>query len=82
MNTKNDGKIVKNKDKKSVDLIPLVEFGDLMDTTEICDLFRIKVDTLYKWVESGIIPHYRLSGKKIMFNRKKISQWLNSKEVG
>lgn len=81
MSSKNEKKNVKNNDQKSVDLIPLIEYEDLMDTTDVCNLLKIKVDTLYKWVESGIIPHYRITGKKILFNRKKLSQWIVSKEV-
>ena len=70
------------KTEKKTDVIPLVEFGDLMTTDEVCKVFKIVKDTLYRWVENGTIPYYRINGKKILFNRKTISLWLNEKLVG
>lgn len=71
----------KTVEKKS-DFIPIIEYKDLMDTKEVSEFLRMSMDTLYKWVEEGIIPHYRLTGKKILFNRNVLSQWLSSLEVG
>lgn len=65
-------------EKKTTDLIPLVEYGDIMETNEVCEMLRISRDTLYKWVEKKFIPHYKISGKKILFNRKNLSVWLES----
>lgn len=76
--TKNEKKMNEKNEKKQTDLIPLVEYGDLMDTSEVCGMIKISRDTLYKWVERKFIPHYKISGKKILFNRQKISVWLES----
>jgi len=61
--------------------IPLVEYKDLMDTKEVCELFHISIDTLYKWIERKQIPHYKISNKKTLFNRNRLMQWLESCEV-
>lgn len=86
---KNDKKMTPKKTSKKdlktevkTDFIPLIEYGDLMTTEDVCDFLKIKIDTIYKWVEKGIIPHYRITGKKILFNRKTICQWLGEKMVG
>jgi len=70
------------KKEKKTDVIPLIDFGDLMTTEEVCEVFRIVKDTLYRWVENDTIPYYRINGKKILFNRKTISNWLSEKMVG
>lgn len=83
---KNISKNEKNKEQKTVekktDFIPIIEYNDLMDTKEVSEFLRISMDTLYKWVEEGVIPHYRLSGKKILFNRQTLSKWLSEMEIG
>lgn len=93
-NTENDKKMTPKKTSKQTskkvltmkeeqtDLIPLVEYGDLMTSDEVSDFLKIEKDTLYKWVEKGIIPHYRITQKKILFNRKHICRWLDEKMVG
>ena len=68
--------------EKKTDLIPLIEYGDLMTSEEVCEFLKISIETLYKWVENGVIPHYRITGKKILFNKKTICKWLNEKMVG
>ena len=98
MNRKNESKIDKKMTPKKpskqtlkmdlkmkegqTDLIPLGEYGDLMSSDEVSKFLKIEKDTLYKWVEKEIIPHYRITQKKILFNRKTICQWLNEKMVG
>ena len=70
------------KKEEQTDLIPLVEYGDLMTSDEVSEFLKIEKDTLYKWVEKGVIPHYRITQKKILFNKKHICLWLNEKMVG
>lgn len=61
--------------------LKLEDFKDLISSQEVCELLNISIHTLYKWVEQGKIPHYRLSPKTIMFNKKALIEWLSSKEV-
>ena len=42
---------------------------------EVSTLLNIKRPTLYQWVESGQIPHYKL-GRLIRFRRHEIIQWM------
>lgn len=60
----------------------IIDYSDLMDTKDVCVFLHIGIDTLYKWIEKGMIPHYRITGKKILFSRTIICQWLNEKMVG
>lgn len=61
--------------------IPLVEYKDLMTAKEVCELLHISIHTLYKWVEKKTIPYYKLTESKLLFNRRKLSNWLESKMV-
>ena len=70
------------KEEKKNKNYPIIDYKDLMDTKEVCVFLHIGIDTLYKWIEKGIIPHYRITNKKILFNRTTICQWLNEKMVG
>ena len=76
-----NNKNVQTKIENKTDLIPITEYGDLMNTKEVCEYLRIESDTLYRWVENKIIPHYRITGKKILFNRIRLTEWLSSIEV-
>ncbi len=91
MNTNNDlknGKKMTQKngnnreDKTRNDLIPIIDYCDLMTSDEVCNYLKISKETLYKWIENGKIPYYRITEKKRLFNRKHICQWLNEKMVG
>jgi len=74
-------KAILNPSKTSGTEIPLSEYGDLLDTETTCQLLHISTNTLYKWVGRGIIPHYKLTGKKLLFNKRKIYQWLENNSV-
>ena len=78
--TQNQG--VKGSNNTTQDLIPLIDYCDMMTTDEVCEFLKVSKDTIYKWIESGLIPHYRITDKKRLFNRKHICQWLNEKMVG
>ncbi len=82
MKGKTDKKSIKKNVNNWTENTPIIGVEDLMDTKEVCEFLKIGIDTLYRWVEEGIIPHYRITGKKILFNRKVISQWLYSIQVG
>lgn len=88
MNKENDKKKTQKnttqciKNEKNNDLIPITDFCDLMTSDEVCEYLKISKETLYKWVENGKIPYYKITEKKRLFNRKHIFQWLNEKMVG
>lgn len=54
---------------------------DYMDVREVADLLKISVSHLYTLTSSKKIPHIKLLGKKLLFDRQKINEWLKSKEV-
>lgn len=76
-----DNNRIQTKTENKTDLIPITEYGELMNTKEVCEFLRIGSDTLYRWVENKTIPHYRITGKKILFNRIRLTEWLSSIEV-
>ena len=80
--SKTDKKKGQKKEEKKTNIYPIIEYKDLMDTKEVCVFLHIGIDTLYKWIEKGMIPHYRITNKKILFNRTTICQWLSEKMVG
>ena len=46
----------------------------------ISDFLTVKEKTIYKLVETGQIPHYRI-GKLIRFKIEEVSAWMNSKRA-
>lgn len=50
---------------------------------EASELYRIKRSTLYLWVESGTVPHYKL-GRLVRFKKDDLDKWLEKfrKEAG
>ena len=46
-----------------------------MDVVMVSEYLHVARSTIYKWVESGFIPHKKL-GKKVLFVKKDIDQWV------
>ncbi len=52
----------------------------LMTIDEVADLFRVSKTTVYRMVESRIIPFYRLGGR-LRFNEVEVLAYLESQRV-
>jgi excisionase family DNA binding protein len=53
-----------------------VDIEPLWDIREVSDRLRVKVPTIYSWVQSGYIPHVRL-GSCVRFCPTDVAAWLN-----
>ena len=54
---------------------PQVKNGDILDVDEAAILLKVSRKTVYNRVKAGILPHDRV-GRKLLFNRQKLSQWI------
>jgi excisionase family DNA binding protein len=48
----------------------------LLSVKDICDYFGTKRDTIYKWINKGGLPAYRL-GRVWKFKKEEVDRWLN-----
>lgn len=48
-----------------------------MNVAMVSDYLHVAKSTIYKWVETGFIPHNKL-GKKVLFVKKDIDQWVEN----
>ena len=46
-----------------------------MDVAMVSGYLHVAKSTIYKWVESGFIPHKKL-GKRVLFIKDHIDQWV------
>lgn len=53
---------------------------DLLSQAELLIYLQISRTTLYKLIKKDEIPHMRL-GRKLLFRKKEIDAWLESKRV-
>lgn len=49
--------------------------SDYMNVKTISTYLGLAKSTIYKWVESGFIPHRKL-GKHVLFIKKEIDEWV------
>jgi len=54
---------------------PQVKNGDILDVDEAAILLKVSRKTVYNRVKAGILPHDPV-GRKLLFNRQKLSQWI------
>ena len=48
---------------------------------EACELIRMSHVTLYRMIRKGIVPSYKIGGKRL-FNRRELIQWVKSQREG
>lgn len=60
--------------------IPDEEAVSYVSVKTISAFLTVKEKTIYKLVETGQIPHYRI-GKLIRFKIEEVSAWMNSKKA-
>ena len=44
---------------------------------DVCEYLNVSDETIYKWIRCGFIPAHRV-GKRWMFDREEIDQWVKS----
>ena len=48
---------------------------------EACELIRTSRVTLHRMIRRGMVPSYKIGGKRL-FNRKELIQWVKSQKEG
>ena len=54
---------------------------DYMSISELSELLNMSVSHIYTLTSTKKIPHIKLLGKKLLFDRKVIKNWIKSKSV-
>jgi len=67
-------------------LKPLIKKNDIdaseyMNVTELSKLLKMSASHIYTLTSNKKIPHIKLLGKKILFDKVEINNWLKSKSV-
>ncbi|MGA2763938.1 MAG: helix-turn-helix domain-containing protein [Spirochaetia bacterium] len=55
--------------------------SDAMNTREAAALLGIAVPTLYAWTAEARIPFYRVSARRLRFDRSEIEAWIRERRV-
>jgi excisionase family DNA binding protein len=50
------------------------------NTKELSEYLDVSINTIYYWVETGQIPHYKL-GANLKFDNRQIEDWLERKKA-
>ncbi len=50
----------------------------LLNTTEVAEILRVKASTIRKWVHLGFIPYVKL-GRAVRFDRKDVEKWIRQR---
>ena len=52
-----------------------------LTTRQAADFIGIKLPTLYDWIAEGRVPFYRVSARRILFDRAELETWLQQRRV-
>lgn len=55
--------------------------SDYMEVVDVASFLRMSVSQIYKLTSKREIPHIKLSGKKLLFDKSEVTEWLRSKKV-
>jgi excisionase family DNA binding protein len=55
--------------------------NEYMDVSEVSSMLKLSVSHVYTLTSSKKIPHIKLLGKKLLFKKEDIQDWLKSKIV-
>lgn len=58
------------------------ESNDYLTIQEVSDLLRLSVSHIYTLTSQKKIPHIKLLGKKLLFQKDAINHWIKEKSVG
>jgi excisionase family DNA binding protein len=74
----NESKPLRRGRPKSKDV---VVSSNYMTVKELSKLLKISVSHIYTMTSKKSIPHIKLLGKKVLFDKDEILNWLKSKKV-
>lgn len=72
-------KMKRGRPKKSA--IPIVFNNDYLTITELSSILKLSKSHIYTLTSTKKIPHIKLLGKKLLFKRSDIDNWLTSKSI-
>jgi len=55
--------------------------SDYLTITELSELLKMSISHIYTLTSTKKIPHIKVLGKKILFDRKEIIKWVKSKSI-
>jgi excisionase family DNA binding protein len=58
-----------------------IDVNEYMNVTELSKFLKMSVSHIYSLTSTKKIPHIKLLGKKILFDKGEINNWLKSKSV-
>ena len=60
-----------------MEIQPSIEKKRYLLVRDVCKYLNVSDETIYKWIRSDFIPAHRV-GKRWMFDREEIDQWVKS----
>jgi len=51
----------------------------LLCVEDVAQMLNVSPQTVYKWVRTGYIPHYKL-GTSVRFSQEAVVEWLKTRE--
>ena len=58
-----------------------IDVNEYMNVTELSKFLKMSASHIYSLTSTKKIPHIKLLGKKILFDKSEINNWLKSKSV-
>jgi excisionase family DNA binding protein len=55
--------------------------SDYMDVNELASYLKMSISHVYTLTSKREIPHIKVLGKKLLFDKSEILEWLKSKKV-
>jgi excisionase family DNA binding protein len=55
--------------------------SDLLDVNEVAKLLKMSASHIYTLTSTKKIPHIKVLGRKVLFDKNEIMDWLKSKKV-
>lgn len=52
--------------------------NDLLDTADLCRLFRCSARTVYRWITGHSLRHAYRVGREYLFTKREISRWYDA----
>lgn len=54
---------------------------DLLLPDEVCKMLRIELPTLYRWTHLKLIPHLKISRRKLRFKRGDVEAFVRDRRI-
>ena len=59
----------------------LKPISDLLDVTEVATMLKMSASHIYTLTSTKKIPHIKVLGRKVLFDKVEIMDWLTTKKV-